>query len=313
MSTELQPYNPGALEESAMSPEGIKQQVALIQSVMKSVMKEKVHYDTIPGTDKPTLLQPGADKLNLTFRLGPEYHIVESIRQKDFIAYTVRCDLLHIPSGNKIACGFGSCNSREAKYRYRSQNTGRPVPQAYWQNRDQDLLGGPQYSPRKKDGKWVIYEQVEHDNPWDNDNTLLKMACKRAKVAATLNATAAHDIFTQDLEDMTIERETQNGPSQPTQERPRQNPTQHTGRSPGAQQGPSQGQKGPSQKQIGAIHSMCQKLGKEAHEVASYVTGQDIQSLSDLTGKQASEIISAIQSGNVPADDAMSQMDEQPF
>lgn len=39
-------------------------------------------------------------------------------------------------------------------------------------------------------------------SPWDLQNTLYKMACKRALVAAVLNATAASDIFTQDLEDL---------------------------------------------------------------------------------------------------------------
>lgn len=39
---------------------------------------------------------------------------------------------------------------------------------------------------------------------WDIQNTLYKMACKRALVAAVLNATAASDIFTQDLEDMDV-------------------------------------------------------------------------------------------------------------
>jgi len=45
--------------------------------------------------------------------------------------------------------------------------------------------------------------EKKHRNaqPWDIQNTLYKMACKRALVAATLNATAASDIFTQDLED----------------------------------------------------------------------------------------------------------------
>ena len=43
------------------------------------------------------------------------------------------------------------------------------------------------------------YQKAE---PWDIQNTLYKMACKRALVAAVLNATAASDIFTQDLEDM---------------------------------------------------------------------------------------------------------------
>lgn len=39
-------------------------------------------------------------------------------------------------------------------------------------------------------------------NPWDLDNTLRKMACKRALVAAILNGTAASAIFTQDVEDL---------------------------------------------------------------------------------------------------------------
>src|SRR5208282_1157277 len=36
----------------------------------------------------------------------------------------------------------------------------------------------------------------------DLENTILKMACKRAHVAMTLNVTAASDIFTQDIEDL---------------------------------------------------------------------------------------------------------------
>ena len=46
-------------------------------------------------------------------------------------------------------------------------------------------------------------EKVEHDNPADHYNTVLKMAKKRALVDAVLTATAASDIFTQDLEDIT--------------------------------------------------------------------------------------------------------------
>jgi hypothetical protein len=38
--------------------------------------------------------------------------------------------------------------------------------------------------------------------PADLANTVLKMACKRAKMAMVLNVTAASDCFTQDLEDL---------------------------------------------------------------------------------------------------------------
>ncbi|HOX21830.1 MAG TPA: hypothetical protein PLL10_00070 [Elusimicrobiales bacterium] len=44
--------------------------------------------------------------------------------------------------------------------------------------------------------------KYRNSSPWDIQNTIYKMACKRALVAAVLNATAASDIFTQDLEDM---------------------------------------------------------------------------------------------------------------
>lgn len=193
------------IEDYAMSIEGLTKQVQLIQQVMSNVMKKDEHYGIIPGTDKPTLLKPGAEKLCLTFRLSPNYEIIEKEREDTFIAYTVVCRLMHIPTGQHIASGIGSCNSRETKYRYRSENTGREVPKEYWKSRDPNLLGGPNCKPRKKDGSWVVYEQVENDNPWDLDNTLIKMACKRALVAATLNATAASDIFTQDVEDLPAE------------------------------------------------------------------------------------------------------------
>ena len=45
--------------------------------------------------------------------------------------------------------------------------------------------------------------RVENSDLADTYNTVLKMAKKRALVDATLTATAASDIFTQDLEDYT--------------------------------------------------------------------------------------------------------------
>lgn len=204
------------IEDQAMSIDSLLGQVKLIQEVMKKIMKENEHYGTIPGTKKPTLLKPGAEKLCLTFRLDPDYQIVREVREKDFIAYTMKCDLIHILTGQKIASGIGSCNSRETKYRYRytEESTGVPVPKKYWEAREKGdnkemkrVLQVPDVSGElrasKVDGQWMIVkaEKIENDNPWDLDNTLIKMACKRALIAASLNATAASDIFTQDLDD----------------------------------------------------------------------------------------------------------------
>jgi hypothetical protein len=225
------------LEDYAMSVDSLVKQVQLIQQVMDKVMKEGDHYGKIPGTNKPTLLKPGAEKLCLTFRLDPHYEIIREIRDKDWIAYTVKCALIHIPSNQQIASGVGSCNSRETKYRYRfiEESTGQSLPKEYWKakeannSKEMKRILGEGNRAAKIDGVWVIAksQKVENDNPWDLDNTIIKMACKRALVAATLNATAASDIFTQDLEDMAPveEPKKENGqtppPPQGTQDKPK--------------------------------------------------------------------------------------------
>lgn len=210
MSDEKQDKQLVRIEDDAMSPDAITHQVQLIQQVMQRVMKQDEHYGKIPGTDKPTLLKPGAEKLCLTFRLNPDYEIIREVREEKFLAYTVKCTLHHITTERAVASGIGSCNSREEKYRWHHawEVSDKPVPKDYWKHRDSSLIGGKDFRPIKIDGKWVIAkrgEKEENLNPWDLDNTLIKMACKRALVAAVLNGTAASDIFTQDLEDAVAE------------------------------------------------------------------------------------------------------------
>jgi len=229
------------IEDYAMSAQGLIKQVHLIQEVMREVMQEGEHYGTIPGTQKPTLYQPGAQKLAMTFRLDPRFTIVREIHQERFIAYWVRCDLYHIISWVHVSSGMGSCNSREEKYRWRYKETltDKPVPKEYWNLRNKKNLTEDdrkkmlrlvpkEYATRKNDeGKWVLAkkERIENDNPWDLDNTLLKMACKRAFVMSVLNGTAASDIFTQDVEDLPadyLNAETPPPPNQkPSQSKPK--------------------------------------------------------------------------------------------
>lgn len=187
-------------------------QVRKVQEIMKSAMKDNEHYGIIPGTNKPTLLKPGAEKLCFTFRLGPEYEIMAHETERR-ISYTVRCKLIHIPSGNFVAEGIGSCNSNEAKYRYRYVPTDRKPSKEEAATLKAQGLG----KWKKDNSNWTWVERIEHDNPDDFENTIVKMACKRALVAATLNATAASDIFTQDIEDLPPEiLEPGNNPSSQT-------------------------------------------------------------------------------------------------
>lgn len=206
------------IEDYAMSISGVLKQVKLIQQVQKEVMKQDEHYGVIPGTKKNTLYKSGAEKLCMVFRLSPGYDFISSVRELSFISYTVKCTLTHIQTGQIISTGIGSCNSREDKYRFthKDELTDKPVPKTYWDARNSGdnktalrIIGGPGYRTAKNDaGQWVIAksEKVENDNAFNLDNTITKMACKRALIAATLNATAASDIFTQDLDDITVKQ-----------------------------------------------------------------------------------------------------------
>lgn len=190
--------------------------VSLIQQIMRAAMKEGEHYGRIPGCgDKPVLLKPGAEKLCLTFRLAPTYDVEERQLESGHLEYRVTATLTSIMTQVLIGQGVGACTTLENKYRFRAgpaEVTDRAVPRAYWDLRQddpakaQELIGGKGFSVKKVDGQgWMVAkggEKVEHDNPADHYNTVLKMAKKRALVDAVLTTTAASDIFTQDLEEI---------------------------------------------------------------------------------------------------------------
>ncbi len=87
----------------------------------KQIMKEGKDYGAVPGTDKPTLLKPGAEKLCSFFGLTPKFEIIEKreewVAEEPFFYYFYRCRLYR--GEHLIAEADGSCNTRESKYRYR--------------------------------------------------------------------------------------------------------------------------------------------------------------------------------------------------
>lgn len=182
-----------ATNNTALTATEVRKQVNLIQEVMKNVMKENEHYGKVPGCDKPSLLKPGAEKLMMTFRLAAEYdELLGSTEGDSFICYKINCKLTHIPTGQVIGNGRGVCNSKEKKYRTRSVYLNKATEEEKKIGREETRQG--------KTGEYKVL--VVPQDPWDVQNTIYKMACKRALVAAILNATAASDIFTQDIEDI---------------------------------------------------------------------------------------------------------------
>jgi len=213
MANEVIPFEQkiGALPVS-----DVRAQVNLIQQVMKEVMQEGTHYGVIPGAGtKPVLLQPGAQKLCLTFRLDPQFESTEKY-EGQHLTVKSKCVLYHIPTGQRIGSGEGSCTTKESKYAYRKAS--RKCPQCGKEAiiKGREEYGGGWVCHKKRggcgakygDGDQSIESQEEgrvpNEDLADQYNTVLKMANKRALVAAVLNSTAASDIFTQDLEDMPV-------------------------------------------------------------------------------------------------------------
>lgn len=195
-----------------MTIEDLEKQVQKIQQVMRRVMQDGTHYGVIPGTDKPTLYKPGAEKLCLLFRLDPEYES-ETIWDGPHMTVKTTCRLFHSPTGTRVSSGEGMCSTKESKYGTRMAKRTCPVC-----NVEAIIKGKAEYG-----GGWVCFKRqggcgakfadgdasiesqevgkIENPDLADTYNTVLKMANKRALIAAVLNGTAASDIFTQDLED----------------------------------------------------------------------------------------------------------------
>lgn len=93
------------------------QKISRFQQIVQKTLKRGHDYGVIPGTDKPTLLKPGAEKILMLMGLTSEYHITERIQDYDegFFAFTVRCELYK--NGMKVTEGVGHCNTKEKKYR----------------------------------------------------------------------------------------------------------------------------------------------------------------------------------------------------
>lgn len=217
--------NPNALQvqDNAVSvhttPMGlteVKAQIKLLQEIMRGVMEEgpDKHYGTVPGCGKrKVLFKAGAEKLCLTFRLSPKYEIESQDLGGGHRNFYVKCFLYSITTGAFIGEGVGSCSTMEGKYRFRKAEQVCPVCGVAAIRKGSQQYGGGWYCDKNKDGCGAKFKEddpdmdnldmgrVEHDNPPDYWNTCLKMGKKRAYVDATISATGASDIFTQDLED----------------------------------------------------------------------------------------------------------------
>lgn len=181
------------------------------EAIIASVLKEGLDFGLIPGVDKPVLKKAGAEKIADCLNLCPDYEQIQAIElwEGPLFHYRYRCRLMVRGSGVVVATGIGSCNSMEAKYRWR-------MPKLVCKSCGKETVikgraefGGGWICWAKKGGcgaklpddAYEAPERVSNDQVFDQVNTIDKMGQKRSLVAAVLNL-GFSEKFTQDLEDL---------------------------------------------------------------------------------------------------------------
>ena len=196
----------------------LRDRYQIFNQFVKDTLRAGVDFQVIPGTEKPSLVKPGAEKLAALFGLSARFVSITRIEDwtgeehggEPLFYYVYSCELSR--GELFVASCEGSCNSREKKYRYRNADRvcptcGKPAifksknkPEFYcWAKK-----GGCGATFPLNDKRITEQETGQVANPDIADvvNTIQKMAQKRAFVGAVLIATNASEYFTQDIEDM---------------------------------------------------------------------------------------------------------------
>ncbi|HEV2862002.1 MAG TPA: hypothetical protein VGX48_13420 [Pyrinomonadaceae bacterium] len=212
-----------ALERSqfmpALSIELAVERYSAVTEFVSRVLRKDVDYGVIPGTEKRTLLKPGAEKLTTFFGLSTRFQLLERIEDwtgeqhggEPFFYYLYRCQLHR--GDLLVAEADGSCNSRETKYRWRESKRVCPACSQPAIIKGREEYGGGWICFKKQGGCGAKYRdgdagiesqptgRVPNPDIADQVNTIQKMAQKRSLIASVLIAVNASEFFTQDMED----------------------------------------------------------------------------------------------------------------
>jgi len=268
----------GAGVNMVMDFGALRQRLEELRQFVKEYMVPGEDYGII-GDSKPTLFKPGAEKLCDVYGLSAgEAHIEftrDDTKTPIYISYRVSLPLISRIDGKIIMVGVGSANSWEKKYRWRWVTERELPPDLPKETLKQATFDG-------KYGSYIKY-RIPNDEIDDLDNTLLKMAKKRALIDAVLSATRSSALFTQDiedLEDLTIRQ------PESVDRRQRTQPDRSTG-SPDI-----------SQAQKNLILRKAQERGMDTEALNAFVlqaTGKG--ELDSLTKQEASKLIDLLTSG----------------
>jgi len=172
------------LNSDIATPDALMDFTSRVQSLIVKGLKEGVDYGIIPNTKVPTLYKAGAEKLAVAFGMTPSYEIIS--QEIDHNCKNV----FEKKQWDKVRSCYNFWEGTSfGKYVYIVKcvliKNGKEISNAI--------------------ASCSSYESKYIDRPRDSQNTVIKMAQKRAFVAVILNTFSLSSRFTQDMEDMEIE------------------------------------------------------------------------------------------------------------
>jgi len=192
MENEIIEQKDAPLVIDTMSIAQAQDQFKRLQQFVKTQMKDGRDFGIISGCKKPSLWKSGAERLLYFHGLGCKLESTSDTVvdwKNEFFNYCYWATVFNPRSSAVIVTAEGSCNSKETKYRYLWIPENK-IP------RDIDKEG-----LESRSGQYSTLYRIDNPEMCGLVNTIQKMACKRAMVAATLMACRASDIFTQDISD----------------------------------------------------------------------------------------------------------------
>lgn len=170
-------------ESFALQVEREGQMRHILHEYMSKAMKKDHHYYSFSKDAKPAITQEGAHAIASLMKctFGPPV-IDKTFHDDGHLTAIVTVDIFN-QQGVRVGTGDGICSTRESKYAYRW----------LWRN---ELPVGCDTSLMKTRGKPENpqYQMPNQDLP-DLYNTVLKMAVKRAKVAAVRQLPLVSELF----------------------------------------------------------------------------------------------------------------------
>lgn len=158
-----------------------------VRALIADALMEGRDYGKIPGTgDKPTLLKPGAERVTMAFGCYSRFRVAEKEVDHDREVPWVKRKKKW-ENGRQTGEWEETRGSSIGLYRY--------VVECEIVHRESESVVGSCIAVcSSMEAKYV-------DRPRESENTVLKMAEKRAHVGAVLNAFGLSEQFTQDIEE----------------------------------------------------------------------------------------------------------------